>query len=240
MCVIYFAYQKDPETPLLLCANRDEFYDRPSAPAAFWKGEPNIYAGQDLVAGGTWLGITRSGRIAAVTNYRDPLASGGSLSRGKLVLDFLRSDATPGAFIENLVPSANDYSGFNLIVGQIGDESSLFYFSNRGGEPVELGPGVYGLSNHLLDTPWPKIRNGRERFADLVKTGSATDENLFSLLADESLAAEEELPSTGIPVDRERTLSAIFIRTPAYGTRCSNVVRFNKKFEWSFEERVFA
>src|SRR4051794_19622473 len=104
MCVIYFAYQQDTEGPLLLCANRDEFYDRPSAPAAFWKDEPNIYAGRDLVAGGTWLGITRSGRIAAVTNYRDPSAPAGSLSRGKLILDFLRSDATPGAFIENLVP----------------------------------------------------------------------------------------------------------------------------------------
>jgi uncharacterized protein with NRDE domain len=239
MCVIYLAYQHDADTPLILIANRDEFYERPSAAAKYWDDAPDIYAGRDLVGGGTWLGVTRGGRLAAVTNYRDPSAPTGSRSRGELVAGFLRSHLSPCSYIDDIQSNAKEYSGFNLIVGQIGRNSELFYYSNRGGEPFEVTPGIYGLSNHLLNTPWPKVRNGRERFAELLADGSATDENLFRLLSDETLAPDDELPSTGIPFEKEKALSAIFIKTPGYGTRCSSVVRFDRNYVWSFEERVF-
>jgi len=239
MCVIYFAYQHLSDAPLVLIANRDEFYERPSVAAGYWDDAPDIYGGRDLVSGGTWLGVTRSGRIAAVTNYRDPSAAIGSRSRGELVAGFLRSGLSPRSYIQEIQSDASEFSGFNLIVGQMGEESEMFYFSNRGGGPIEITPGIYGLSNHLLNTPWPKVRKGRERFAELLATGSATDDNLFGLLSDETLAPDDELPSTGIPFEKEKALSAIFIKTTGYGTRCSSVVRFDRNYDWSFEERVF-
>lgn len=239
MCVLYLAYQYDSDTPLILIANRDEFYERPSVAAGYWDDAPDIYAGRDLVSGGTWLGVTRGGRLAAVTNYRDPSAPIGSRSRGELVSAFLRSDQSPRSYIDDIQGDASEYSGFNLIVGQIGKNNELFYYSNRGGGPVEIAPGIYGLSNHLLNTPWPKVRKGRERFAALLSSGSATNESLFGLLSDETLATDGELPSTGVPFETEKALSAIFIKTPGYGTRCSSIVRFDRNYVWSFEERVF-
>lgn len=240
MCIIYFAYNFHPQDPLVLIANRDEFYERPTVAAGYWNDHPEIFAGRDLVGEGTWLGITRGGRIAAVTNYREPGAAKGSISRGDLVAGFLKSDRPPEDYLAEIDARKFDYSGFNLLVGEFRSESSeLFYFSNRGGSIRKLSPGVYGLSNHLLDTAWPKVRAGKERFRNLTSSASLEIDPLFELLADESLAADAELPDTGIGYESEKALSAIFIKTPIYGTRSSTVVTFDNAFTGRLEERVF-
>ena len=241
MCVIYFAYDAHPGRPLILAANRDEFYDRPTAPARFWDDHPDIYAGRDLVAGGTWLGITVSGRVAAVTNYREPGASKGHRSRGDLVAGFLKGDESAEIYLADVEQRRNEYSGFNLLVGEFtSSRRGLFYLSNRSGDgPRRLEPGVFGLSNHLLDTPWPKVRSGLERFGDLVKAPNLHPDQLFELLADESLAEDADLPDTGIGYEKEKLLSSIFIRTPVYGTRSSTVVTFDESFEGKLVEKVF-
>jgi uncharacterized protein with NRDE domain len=240
MCVIYFAYNFHPDHPLVLIANRDEFYDRPTLAAAYWEDHPEIFAGRDLVGGGTWLGITRSGRVAAVTNYREPGAPRGSISRGDLVAEFLKATEKPENYLADVVERQYDYSGFNLLVGEFGRErTGLFYFSNRGNGIQKIDAGVYGLSNRLLDTAWPKVRGGKARFRELVNSGSLETDPLFELLADESLAADAELPDTGIGYEREKALSAIFIKTPIYGTRTSTVVTFDNASQGKLEERVF-
>lgn len=239
MCIIYFAFDHIPENPLILLANRDEFYARPTAAAGYWKDFPGIYGGHDLQSGGTWLGVTNSGRFAAVTNFRDPNAPTGTLSRGNLVADFLKTEQPAKEYLTDVDRRAGEYSGFNLIVGQIAKWRELFYYSNRSKVIEELSGGIYGLSNHLLDTPWPKVEKGKGRFAELLEDARASNESFFELLSDQSLAADEDLPSTGVPYEVEKALSAIFIRTPGYGTRCSTVLRFNGSFEWDFEERVF-
>jgi uncharacterized protein with NRDE domain len=240
MCVIYFAYNFHPDHPLVLIANRDEFYDRPTVAAVYWDDHPEIFGGRDLVGGGTWLGITRGGRIAAVTNYREPGAAKGSISRGDLVAGFLKSDTSPNDYLAQIGERKSDYSGFNLLVGEFSPQrNELFYFSNRGDGIKKIIPGVYGLSNHLLDTPWPKVRDGKSRFRDLINSSPLKTEPLFDLLTDESLAADAELPNTGIDYEREKALSAIFIKTPIYGTRSSTVVTFDNAFEGTLDERVF-
>ena len=239
MCVIYFALLHHPDYPLILLANRDEYYARSSVAAAYWDDHPDIYGGRDLVGGGTWLGVTRGRRFAAVTNYRDPFAATGSRSRGELVAGFLKSDSSSKDYLEQIREQRREYSGFNLLVGRIGESSELHYYSNRGGDPIELAPGIYGLSNHLLDTPWPKVAKGKAEFTDLLKSGKLSDERLFGILSDEILAGDNEIPSTGIPYEAEKAISAIFIKTEGYGTRCSSVLKFSSDFEWSFEERVF-
>ena len=240
MCIIYLAYDVHPDHPLILLANRDEFYERPTAAAASWEDHPDIFAGRDLIAGGTWLGITKRGRIAAVTNYREPGAPKGELSRGNLVSEFLTTSASPAEYLAGAQREMHRYSGFNLLVGEFNEERrELFYFSNRGASPQRLDPGIYGLSNHLLDTPWPKVRLGTERFSQFVRLPDLEKQALFDLLADESLADDAELPDTGVGYEIEKALSAIFIRTPAYGTRCSTIVTFDNLFRGTLEERVF-
>jgi len=226
--------------PLILLANRDEFYDRPTAPAARWKDQPEIYAGRDLVAGGTWLGASDDGRFAAVTNYREPGAARGELSRGKLVTDFLLSSDKPSEYLESIKDGTMWYAGFNLIVGQMKpDTSEVCYFSNRGKAIERLGSAIYGLSNHLLNTAWPKVTSGIQRFTELVTKSEISHEDCFELLADETLASDEVLPDTGVGIERERVLSPIFIRTPDYGTRSSTVLLIDNNFKLEFDEKVF-
>ncbi len=240
MCVIYLAFSQHPDHPLILLANRDEFYDRPSQAARFWDDLPNIYGGRDLVGGGTWLGVTKGGRFAAVTNYRDPSAPIGIRSRGNLVADFLKSNERANHYLGQVKTVSNEYSGFNLIAGELSSgRHELFYYSNRGNDVQELGPGIYGLSNHLLDTPWPKVAKGKVQFANLLSNGHFSPEELFEILADESLADDKNLPSTGVPYETEKAISAVFIKTPGYGTRCSTILTFDNNFDWKFEERVF-
>lgn len=222
MCVLFIAYRTHPRHPLIVLANRDEFYDRPTASAAVWADHPHITAGRDLVGGGTWLGIDVRNRFAAVTNYRDAARPAGVVSRGRLVADFLIGNSPAPEYIRSVAASPSEYSGFNLVVS---DDEGLYYFSNASGEtPRKLDPGIYGLSNHLLDTPWPKVSSGLDAFRKLIRSDTFSVESALELLADETLAADSDLPDTGIGIEKERLLSSIFIRSPMYGTRCSTVV----------------
>ncbi|WP_298266473.1 NRDE family protein [Geobacter sp.] len=238
MCLILFALEAHPRYRLVLAANRDEFYDRPTAPASFWDDAPQVLAGRDLTGGGTWCGITTGGRIAAVTNYRDPRTyREGAPSRGRLVADFLRGEMTPAALLERLHREGNSYNGFNLIFG---DGSELLYFSNRGALPARVPAGIHGLSNHLLDTPWPKVARGKEALAKLL---AARDEpapdDLFAILADRTPAPDHLLPDTGVGPERERLLSPLFIATPTYGSRSSTVILIGRDNTCTFVERSF-
>ncbi len=239
MCVIYFAVDAHRELPLVLAANRDEFYERPTAAAAIWDDAPDVFAGRDLAGGGTWLGVTTGGRFAAVTNYRDPSAPRGKLSRGMLTTDFLKSGEPPLDYLRHLASRPDDYSGYNLIVGAIGQRTEVGYYSDRGGEPRLLTPGIYGLSNHLLDTPWPKVLRGRARFAGLIETGEIAPDAYLDILADTATAPDADLPSTGIPLEAERALSAIFIRTPGYGTRSSSLLTIGRDRRAILTEKVW-
>lgn len=239
MCVIFFAIEQRPETPLVLLANRDEFYERPTLAAAAWPDQPNIRGGRDLVSGGTWLGVTDGGRFAAVTNYRDPSSAKGTRSRGRLVSDFLLSDEPVAEYMAMIERSAGEYSGFNLIAGEIADgRVTAAWFSDRGERVEMLTPGIYGLSNSLLDTPWPKVTKGKAAFRRILENG-ADREAMFDLLADRDLADDADLPQTGIGYEREKALSAIFIETPVYGTRCSTVVTADRSGRLDLVERTF-
>jgi uncharacterized protein with NRDE domain len=236
MCLIALAHRVHAEFPLVVAANRDEFYARPTAQAAFWQDHPSILAGRDLECMGTWLGVTTGGRFAAVTNYRDPADMRTSAeSRGTLVSRFLETDVPASQYVAQVAAHGNDYRGFNLLAS---DGTDLYSYSNRKGDPRLLQPGIYGLSNHLLDTPWPKVRLARERLAEALKPGPAT-EPLFALLAHTDFPDDDELPQTGVGRDRERMLSAARIVSDTYGTRCSTVVIQGADRTLSFSERTF-
>ncbi len=238
MCVVFFVYQKDPEFPLILIANRDEFYDRPTAAAENWTDFPGIFAGRDLVGGGTWLGVNETGKFAAVTNYRDPAAPKGERSRGNLVANFLKTRGSALRYLDEVANIANEYSGFNLLVGEINStKNEIYYYSNRTAEIRKLSPGIYGLSNHLLDTPWPKVLKGKSFLKEQLGP-RFSPEACFQFLRDDSLASDSELPETGIGYEREKALSSIFIRTPGYGTRCSTVVSVDKDFKFELVEET--
>jgi uncharacterized protein with NRDE domain len=240
MCLILLAHRAHPDYPLVFAANRDEFYDRPTAPAAFWQDAPHVLAGRDLTAGGSWMGVTRSGRWAALTNFRDPPAARpGRPSRGALVADFLRGEATPEDYIAAVAADAERYDGFNLLVG---DLTRAVYFGNRmpdNAAPRRLEPGLYGLSNHLLDTPWPKVARGRRMLGQLMDAGAPTPEALLEILYDTEIAPANALPQTGVGADWERVLSASFIATPTYGTRASTALIIDHTLTATFVERSF-
>lgn len=223
MCLILFALEVHPAFPLIVAANRDESYSRPSSSAAFWSDHPDICAGRDLEQGGTWLGTARSGRFAAVTNYRQAIRNADAeRSRGELTRNFLTGSEAPAAYLRGVETGASAYNGFSLIVGEPPD---LWFYSNRGGAVQKIAPGVHGLSNHLLDEPWPKVRRGVAELHSLL----GADENeltarLFALLAERASASDEFLPATGVTTERERALSASFIAGDTYGTRASMVV----------------
>ena len=236
MCLILFSHGVIPGIALQLAANRDELFARPTTPAGWWSDHPSILAGRDLQAGGTWLGISRSGRYAAITNFRDPASRRDDApSRGALVGDFLLGDQTPAGYLEQIAPRTCQYNGFSLLVGQGAD---LWFLSNRGQDAVPVTPGIHGLSNHLLDEPWPKVTKGVSYMAALSAQPFAA-EDYFSVLADETQARDTELPHTGIALLRERKSSAIRIRDTVYGTRCSTVLRISQDGEVVFHERSF-
>ncbi len=237
MCLILFAYKVHPSYELILAANRDEFYDRPSQPADFWSSNPRVLAGIDLQEKGTWLGVTKDGCFAAVTNYRDPASwRYDAPSRGQLVSRFLTGASTPGKYIEKIAGRAADYNGFNLLAG---DRRELYAYSNRGGAR-KLDPGIYGLSNHLLDSPWPKVKRGKKLLkAVLAKTGRSLDDALFAMLADRHIPPDSQLPQTGVTLEWERLLASMFIKSPAYGTRASTILLVAKNGRIRFVEKVF-
>ncbi len=225
----------------MLAANRDEFYERPTASAQFWTDAPQVLAGRDLVQSGSWLGVTRTGRLAAVTNFRDPNQPKGAVSRGNLVGDFLRGTDSVSEYLNKVENTAENYTGFNLLVGDFGPEhAELAYFSNRGTGVKILDAGIYGLSNALLDTPWPKVVQGKENLAKIVEKNVECSPNpLFELMQTSFPAEDKYLPETGIGLERERILSACFIETPIYGTRCSSVILIGYDNSISFSEASF-
>lgn len=233
MCLIALAWRAHPDFPLVVAANRDEWRERPAAPAAWWADAPGLLAGRDLKAGGTWMGVTRSGRFAAVTNFRDPSAKDSTaLSRGALVAGFLLGSASPAGYLEELASRAHRYNDFNLLAG---DGRELWYFGSREGRVRAVEPGVHALSNHLLDEPWPKVTLAREGLAAALDDG---DEPLFAMLSDTRRASDEALPRTGIALERERWLSSILITGADYGTRASTVLRQRADGAVRFEERT--
>ena len=238
MCIILLAYKSHPVYPLVLAANRDEFYERPTAVAHFWEDAAGLLGGRDLERGGTWLGVTEAGRIAAITNFREPgQRVSDAPSRGRLVSDFLRSHETPQAYLERLATDAAPYNGFNLILG---DSQSFYYYSNRGPAPRALAPGLYGVSNHLLDTPWPKMAKGKRALAEILASDDALHPDaIFRLLADPSRADDAFLPDTGVGLEIERYLSPLFITSPVYGTRSSTVLLADQEGRMTFIERTF-
>ena len=277
MCLILFAHQAHRRYPLILAANRDEAYARPAAPAAFWDDHPHIYGGRDLEKGGTWLGLTRCGRMAAVTNYRNRNAGRTApLSRGALVSGFLTSDSDTETYLERVKAQGGQYNGFILIAG---DLEALYWLSNRGPGVARIPPGVHGLSNHLLNTPWPKIKRSKQAMEALLLSIEEMPDNahpssptllpggegrfaaqmdchpfmqnsisageaelaakLFELLSDRSEAPDDELPDTGVGLQRERELSPIFINGDRYGTRASTVMLVDKDGDVLYIERGF-
>lgn len=241
MCLILLAWHAHPDYPLVLAANRDEFFARPSAPAAFWEESPQVLAGRDLAAGGSWLGVSRNGRFAALTNYREGVqknAHSTPPSRGALVADFLTGNSDPEAYLAGLTTHGADYNGFNLFVG---DHQRLGYCANRGAgacAPRWLAPGIYGLSNHLLDTPWPKLASAKAAFANAL-SDPLNQEPFFDLLADREIVADPHLPETGVPLDWERILSAVFVSSPTYGTRASTLLTMHRSGGITLTERSF-
>lgn len=221
MCLILMGVDPDADHRLVVAANRDEFYARPTAQATWWSDAPQILAGRDLEAGGTWLGVTRDGRFAAVTNFRedppDPLPP---RSRGALTADFLTGTASPANYLAGIEPVAQDFRGFNLIVA---DRDSVCYYSNREGQIRELEPGFYGLSNQLLDCDWPKVVRGRKQLARAAERGFPKNE-LFSLVF---------CPGDGEPYSQS------FIATETYGTSASTVLKVKRSGDVYFQEQNF-
>ena len=240
MCLVVFGWKPRPGVTLAVAANRDEFLERPTARAAFWADAPLVFAGRDLTAGGTWLGITRTGRIAFLTNHRDPRSHvEGAPSRGSLVAEFLTGKETPAEFLGRKEREAGLFNGFHLVLG---DLSELWYFTNTGGCPQRLAPGIHGLSNGPVDDPWPKTRRSVERFGRALESpGLPTAETLLDLLADRARAPDDELPSTGVPLEWERLLSSVFIEGEGsgYGTRSSTVLLVSDDRRVRFLERTF-
>jgi uncharacterized protein with NRDE domain len=239
VCLILLANEMHPRYRLVVAANRDEFYERPTAAAHWWGDDAELLAGKDLRSGGTWLGVTRNGRFAAITNYREPgKTRDDAPSRGQLVLESLTATGDPLSTLEEIRAMAGPYNGFNLLVG---DPEALAVYSNRGPEgPRLVERGVFGLSNHLFDTPWPKVRAGRERLeAALQDEAEPLIDRLLASLRDCVVADDSELPDTGVGLEFERVLSPSFIRSPVYGTRASYVLLFDRNGEITFVEQSF-
>ena len=220
MCFVLVALQAHPRYSLILLANRDEFYDRPAEPMHQWDEHDGLIAGKDLKNGGTWMGVDKtSGKLALVTNFREPEVRAGERSRGLLVLDFFRSDMD--TFERQLSQESDAYSGFNLLYGTPHD---LRYHSNRGRRAERVSPGVHGVSNGLLDDAWPKVVRGRNMLEELLECAEPDRESFFRILEGQETAPDEELPQTGVSLELERMLSPIFIQSEMYGTRCSTVL----------------
>jgi uncharacterized protein with NRDE domain len=239
MCLIVFAWKLLPECPLIAASNRDEFFARPTEPAGWWIDHPHVYAGRDLQGGGTWLGVNKQGRFAALTNIRngEPKRPDAP-TRGALVADYLSTDISTTDYLQHLAASANRYQGYNLLLG---DAENLYWFSNEGatdprnGQP--LSPGIYGLSNGLLDASWPKTVSAKAQFASLL-CQTAPDDAYFDMLSDTTRASDCRLPKTGVSLEWERLLSPICIESADYGTRASTLVRLNGDRSAKLVERV--
>lgn len=237
MCLLLIAYKKHPNYELIVAANRDEFHERPTEPAHFWTKDNYLLAGKDLKENGTWMGITKNGRFAALTNYRDMSSiKTDAPTRGKLVSNFLLENIAPIDYHKILLAKAEQYNGYNLILGNVDD---LFYFSNVSRNFKKLEEGIFGLSNHLLDTPWPKVTKAKKEFTQILEDQQPNEEEIFSLLYDSTTFPDGTLPKTGLSTEMERLVSPIFTVTEKYGTRSSTVILINNDNTVSFTEKSF-
>ncbi|MBD3617764.1 MAG: NRDE family protein [Gracilimonas sp.] len=239
MCLITFAYKNHPKYNLILAGNRDEFYGRPTRKAQFWTDEnhPEILAGKDLKGGGTWLGVHKDGRWGALTNYRDPsIIKEDPPSRGELVLDYLKSGKSGMDYLQDITKKADEYNGFNLLLW---DSKGFYHYSNQNKKVTNISDGIHGISNALLDTPWPKVTAANRQLEEIISREEINKAKLFELLRDDTRASEDDLPVTGIPRNLEKAVSSIFIKTENYGSRCSTVLLIDKEGKIDFTERSF-
>ncbi|MBI3731831.1 MAG: NRDE family protein [Burkholderiales bacterium] len=246
MCLIVFAWKLIPCTPIVFAGNRDEFYDRPATAADWWQDNPRIYAGRDLQSGGTWLGMTTlegadslTNKFAAITNIRAPSEKREDApSRGELVANYLKSDLSAQEYVASIRDTVAEYNGFNLLIG---DKEDLIWFSNRNQEDVRNGqplpPGIYGISNASLDTPWPKVVRTKAEFASMICQRAPVDA-YFEVLANTTPAPDCRLPDTGVSFEMERLLSSPCIVSPSYGTRVSTVIKIHKDYPAEFHEKL--
>jgi uncharacterized protein with NRDE domain len=235
--LIFLSLHSHPRYKLVLAGNRDEFHSRPTAPADYWHDAPDLLAGRDLGAMGTWLGVSRRGRVSLLTNFRDPHnINPAAPSRGQLVSDFLLSEATGKDYLDTVSARGSIYNGFNLVAG---NPDELWYYSNYGNGVTAVQPGFHGLSNALLNTPWPKVERGKSLLQPAMTRETIDAEELFELLYDHTPAPDERLPDTGVGLERERVLSSMFIKSPNYGSRCSTVLSVDRDNHVRFSERVY-
>ena len=235
MCLITFAFNAHPDYRFILTANRDEFYARPTSVAGWWEDHPQVFGGRDLHAMGTWMGIHKNGRFAAVTNYRDIKNTKSSTkTRGNLPTDFLLSTDSPEVYASKVQKKGHEYDGFNLIVF----DEEMAYAGNYSEDSCQLGFGIYGLSNALLDTPWPKVKKAKSAFEHLIQKNFKL-EDLIEMIDDSETAVDESLPNTGLDYDREKAFSAMRIRTPDYGTCCTTAVRIDYEGNVEFMEKSY-
>lgn len=240
MCILFIAVKKHPKFPLIIAANRDEFHPRPTQTSQFWDNYPNLLAGKDLSAGGTWMGVTRNGKVSALTNIRDPSRQNDNAkTRGELVTQFLNKNITQPDYASALEKSTEDYNGYNLLFGTL-SPLELSVFNNHTLRHQQLSQGYYGLSNASLDKPWPKIERGKQALADYCESHQEIDTRaLFRLLGDNTQAEDEDLPETGVPYEWEKQLSSIFIRGERYGTRSSTILTVDNDNHVEWIEHTF-
>ncbi|WP_209122658.1 NRDE family protein [Alkalihalobacillus sp. BA299] len=236
MCLINFAYKSHPDYDLILAANRDEFFARPTKQADYWTDVPGLIAGKDLEQGGTWLGITQDGRFAALTNFREVREKQHERSRGELVLDFLNNNISSEEYLNKINEKRDEYLGFNLLCGSV-DE--LYYYSNRQNGIERIEPGVHSVSNALLNTSWPKVERGKALVEETLKEDGNLVKRLLDGLTNDEKAEEQHLPQTGVGVELEKHLSPMFIKMEGYGTRCSTVITISKSRQVTFCERTY-
>lgn len=238
MCLLAFYWKSHPKYKLIFVSNRDEFYERQTAKAHFWEDAPNILAGRDLEAGGTWMGISKNGQFTALTNYRDPKNILQNVpSRGDLTTNFLKGRQSPAVYLNDLASSGITYNGYNLLVGDV--QEDFYYFSNYENEVRKLEPGFYGLSNHLLETPWFKVESLKKGLANLIQREQFSPENIFNILQDPIPAPDDKVQQTGMTLEMEKMLSAKFIKSENYGTRASYVVLIGYDNQVTFSEQVY-
>lgn len=238
MCLIHFNYNEHPIYQFILVANRDEFYSRPTKPADFWEDEPHILAGRDLLQMGTWLGVSKNGRFAAITNFRAPTLPERPFSRGEIVKKFLTNPIQPNQFINQLENERDSYGGYNVIIF---DGNVLLHYNNILDEKHEISPGTHSISNYSLNTPWPKVVKGKALLSKYVKNHprKIQIDELFQIVMDREIAPDDQLPNTGVGLEMERKLSPSFIQLPHYGTRCSTVLLVDYDQNVTFVERTF-
>jgi uncharacterized protein with NRDE domain len=237
LCLILFAYHAHETYKLIVAANRDEFYKRPTTSVHYWEDHPHILAGRDLHKMGTWMGVTKTGRFASLTNYRDPNEqTDGKRSRGELVANFLKDNEHPEFYMRELAKKRHLYPGYNLLAG---DANELYYYSNMEDKVQKLESGIYGVSNHLLNSEWPKVKSGKERLSKIITEGNdGLAERILTFLNEAEPASDEMLPHTGVSLEWERILSPIFIKSEGYGTRSSTVLLMTDE-EIHLQERVY-